>query len=230
MTYNGISIKYIKFILLLLILFQKNFADEKIIKKIVSDEVEYNRKDKTTKFSGKVKVELIYGTINCQRAVYDEKNYIINCESQVYAVLFSTKDNTVVEIKSEFAKFNEIERILEFSGNPYVIYTSTDITKQAKLYCEKIVFNEKTSVMLCEKNVSFITQDGQLYCETAQYDLNTKELFLNHNLGDQNISSAKIKFVSTNEEYNIKSFVSTTGKINFQQDTILLSGKVEVVF
>lgn len=208
------------------------FSAEKTIKKITADETEYNRKENIIKFNNNVKVELKNGVIYCDKAVYDEKKVIINCESNVYSVLTSTSDGAIVEVKSSYAKYNGEETVLEFTGEPYVVYTSSENEKeqiQTKFFADKIFFNQKSEMVYCEKNVKVITKEGELLCNTAEYSIKTKILNLN-SVAETDNTGSRLKFVSTKEDFNIKSFAANTAVMNLEKDTIQLSGKVEIMF
>lgn len=198
------------------------------IKKIVADITEYSRKDRLIKFSSNVKIELKNGKIFCDRAVYNESDKIINCESNVYAIMISTKDSSSIEIFSDFAEYRQIDMELEFYGKSYSIYKSSDGKQQNELKADKFLLEEKKDKIVCKKNVWLKNFDGEIFCDIAEYFISEKKIYMNH------IPSAvlnnKVIFNSKKESLNIKTFSSNNAVFDINKNKIQLNGNVEIIF
>ncbi len=204
------------------------FAQEQSIKKITADNTEYNRKDKIIKFKQNVVIEFKDGKIFCNEAIFDENNKNILCKFNVYAIIISTKDNSMVEIWSNMAKYDSLGMVLEFTENPYVLYKNSDGKQHTHLYAEKILFKENNDKIICVGNVKIKNMQGELSCSYAEYYISNKIVYMNY--FEQENSSEKVVFVSKQSSINVEYFTSNKAIFYIDKNKIYLDGKVEIVF
>ncbi|MFQ3675067.1 MAG: hypothetical protein SNJ64_00815 [Endomicrobiia bacterium] len=198
------------------------------IKKIVADITEYNRKDRLIKFSNNVKIELKNGKIFCDRAVYNENNKNISCESNVYAIMVSTEDNSSIEIFSSFARYRQAEMELEFYGDPYAVYKSSDGVQKNILKANKFLLEEKKDKIVCKENVWLKNSDGEIFCNIAEYFISEKIIYMNY--VPLVAPNNKVIFNSKKEKLNIKTFSSNNAVFYINENKVQLNGDVEIIF
>ena len=201
---------------------------QKQVKRIVADVTEYTRKDGLIKFSNNVKIDLENGKIYCERAIYNEISKVINCESNVYAIIVSTEDSSTIEIFSDFARYSQVDRELEFYGQAYAIYKSSDGLQQNELKANKIFLEEKKDKIVCKENVWIKNLDGEIFCDIAEYFISEKIIYINHI--PSSVSKNKLIFNSKKESLNIKTFSSNNAVFDINRNKVQLNGNVEIIF
>lgn len=197
------------------------------VKKVVADVTEYYNKDKIIKFTNNVKIELTNGKIFCDIATYNETGKIFRCESNVYAIIISTEDNSTIEIFSNFATYDQMVGKLEFFGDPYAIYKSSCGVEVYKLKSKEILVKEKEDKVVCQKDVFLTNSDGEVSCDIAEYFVLEKKVYMNY---QPFMLNNRVVFNSKNKSLNIKTFSSNYAIFDVQKNEINLYGNVEIIF
>ncbi len=225
-------LRHNKFFILLIFICSIISAEEKPVKKIVSQYTEFERKNNNVKFIGDVKVELKDGYILCDKAEYNEKEGKLFCESDknIYFVYFSTTDNAQIEIKCSYLKYYTNQQHIECEKDVFLIYRSTPsnekIIEELSVNSQKMFFDIKNKNLICKYNVEISQKGNKIFCEIANYEYEKGTITINENLE----TKQQLKFISTSDDFKIKTCQANTAVIYIYQNKILLKGKVEVVF
>lgn len=207
-------------------------TEEKVVKKIVSDYTEFDRKNNNVKFVGNVRVDLTNGYILCDKANYNENEGKLFCESDtnIYFVYISTTDNSQVEIKCCFLRYYILQQQVECEKDSFLVYKSSQnegkVIATINVESQKMFFDIKNKNLLCKENVEINQKNNKIFCEVAEYRY--EEGIITINMGIENVK--QLKFISTSDDFKIKTCQADTAVIDIYQNKVLLKGKVEVVF
>ncbi len=221
-----------KILILFLFVTSTVLAEGKAVKKIVSDYTEFDRKGNNVKFVGNVKVDLSNGYILCDRANYNEKEGNLFCESDtnIYFVYISTADDSQVEVKCSFLKYYINQQQVECEKDVFLVYKSSNskerIIDNLNVSSKKMFFDIKNKNLLCKGNVEISQKNNKIFCEVAEYKY--EEGIISINKGIEIVD--QLKFISTSDDFKIKTCQADTAFIDIYQNKILLKGKVEVIF
>jgi|YNPMSStandDraft_1061717.scaffolds.fasta_scaffold01230_9 lipopolysaccharide assembly outer membrane protein LptD (OstA) len=219
-----------KILILLLFIYNISLAENKEIKKIVSDSTEFDRKNNVVNFHGNVKVYFVNGWITCDKAVYDEKNGKLNCESNVFLVYSSTTGN--IEVKSFSLEYNTNQKLLKFYNNISAMYKIYDEEQKQTIFDKILLTSSKFVVdmdkknMIAEDDVIIDLKGNKVYCSIVQYDYNDNILKINNEVDVKK----QLRFEFLQEEWKIKYCQADTAVINVNDNKLMLKGKVELLF
>ncbi|MFN3551004.1 MAG: hypothetical protein ACK4WJ_04275 [Endomicrobiia bacterium] len=208
------------------------FCKQKSFQQISSDITEFDRVKNIVKFFGNVRVNIEDGYIMCDEAEYDEINKKIFCNSNVYAVVVSTKENYSFNIKSYFADYDFYNKIINFKKNVYLEYenfSKTNVNEEInkiKIKCDLLNLQQKDKQIFCKGNIEIFTQQNMILCSSAKYMYDEKMLFLD----DDFEKGEKVKFVSLDENLKLKSCSAKKVVVNIKDDKIYLYGETELRF
>ncbi|MCX7940349.1 MAG: hypothetical protein N2555_01065 [Endomicrobia bacterium] len=219
-------------VLLVVILFSESFA-KKEIKKVSCDYTEFNRKTNTSYFYGNIKIELENGYVLCDKAVYKRSDEELLCESNVYCVLFSTKDNSKLEVRSSYLKYNVAQKIIVFDTNVNALYEQNSAASKEnefriiKLWSQELILNIAQEQMFAKKDVLVESENNKIVCVTAKYFLKDKILEINNeDIADNNM----LEITSGSAKFKFRTCTSKTAKIDISSEKIFLNGSVRIVF
>jgi lipopolysaccharide assembly outer membrane protein LptD (OstA) len=220
----------IRIVFVLFLLYSIATAENKEIKKIVADYTEFDRKNNVVNFHRNVKIDFVNGYITCDKALYDEKNGKLICESNVFFVYNSTTE--YIEVKSFSLEYNTDQKLLKFYQNVssvYKVYSEEQkemLFEHANLISNKFVVNLNKKCITAEENVVITIQGNKIICWSAEYDYNDNILVINR----ETETKKQLKFEFLKEEWKIKYCQADTAVINVNNNKIVLKGKVEVLF
>ncbi len=221
--------KIIKVCMLFLLYNIITAENNKEIKKIVSDYTEFDRKNNVVNFHGNVKVYFINGSITCDKAIYDEKNGKLSCESNIFFIYTSTTE--YIEVKSSYLEYTTGQKLLKFYqdvSSIYKVYGEKQkmLFEQANLRSKKFVVDLNKKYMLAEEDVEIDLEGNKIICWVAEYDSNDNILRIN----SEAETKKQLKCEFLKEEWKIKYCQADTAIVNVKDNKIVLKGNVELLF
>jgi len=218
-----------KTIFLMLILLSVITAENKEIKKIISDYTEFDRKNNVVNFFGNVKIEYENGWITCDKAIYDQKNGKLNCQTNIFFVYTSTED--YIEVKSSVLEYDTNQKYLKFFENVSALYkilkeekNNIDFTN-INLTSEDFVVDMNKKYIIAQKNVVAVLQGNKILCDLIEYNYGDNVLKIN-----DNITKNQLRLEFMEEKWKIKYCQANTAIVDIDDNKIVLKGKVEIVF
>ncbi len=206
------------------------FCKQKSFKQISSDITEFDRSKNIVRFFGNVKVNFEDGYILCDKAEYYEIDKKIFCDSNVYTLIVSTKENYSVNIKSYFADYDFDTKIMNFKENVYLEYEGllkdNENINKVKIKCGFLSLDQKEKQIFCKDDVEIFNKENKILCYSAKYMYEQEILFLNYNFEKEQ----RVEFTSLNENFKLKYCSAKKAIINIKDDKIYLNGATDLRF
>ena len=189
-----IVIQIIPFFLILLICFffyKKYFATkENVVKDISKDQIENtenpNNLIKNLKYDVKFENGTQYTiTSNLSEITYQDGEEIVLM--QTVKAIFKDKDDSILEIISDKAEFNNSTYNTDFSNNVKITYLDNSIQS------EKLLLNFEENVVTISNNIIYEGIQGLMKTDNIKIDLISKsvEVFMNNKTDKVEITSKK---------------------------------------